>query len=128
MALVLLTSCESLTPEQRDNVNQTGSLVARKAAGVAAKILLQSAIGAMSGDRKEDFLHSAALGLRSEMGSIITANDVQEVVKIWTPKQEPGFAKLASDLGRAYKSAIQNGAEPMEAVEAVAVGLQDVAK
>ena len=60
--------------------------------------------------------------------SPVSAQDVREVVRIWTPKKEPEFAKLAVDLGQAYKAAVDEGVKPQEAVEAVAQGIQAVAK
>lgn len=122
-----ILGCESLTPEQRENLNQTGSLVAKKAASLAGQLLLNSAANAIEERYSENYLHSAAQGLRSESLSIVTAEDVRRVVDIWTPK-EPQFNTLASNLAAAYAEAKESGTPPAVAVEAVAVGIQQAAE
>lgn len=122
-----LVSCESLTLEQRENLNQTGSLLAKKAASIAGQLLLNSAMSAIEERYSANYLHSAAQGLRSESLSIVTAEDVRRVVDIWTP-EEPKFTQLASNLAAAYVEAKDAGTPPAEAVEAVAAGVQEATK
>lgn len=121
----LLTGCAT-TPETQAKYKATGAFLAEKAAAIAGRVLLNSAVSYFDKDRKEDFLHSAATGLRTEMLSILNADDVRRVVDIWTP-DKPHWGELAGELAEAYQKARQQGAPRDVAVEAVASGVQSAA-
>jgi hypothetical protein len=115
---LLLAGC-TLTPEQKAKWGATGSFVASKAASLAGKIILNAAVSQFDGNNKADFLDSAAEGLRTQMTTAITSDDVAQIIKIWTP-DKPHWGELASQAAQLYDA---TPGKPMDKVEAIASGL-----
>lgn len=129
LGALFLSSCATLkAPGTQAKLKATGWLVLAKARDVAVQTVLSAAISQADGTAKGDFLDSAATGLRSEMGSILTKDDVARVVRIWTPAQQDGPAHwqaLAAQLARTYAAAApQDKKARAQVIEAIAEGLQ----
>lgn len=120
---VALTAC-TFTPEQKQQWAATGSLVLQKAEQIAFNTILSAATSSGDEITKGDFLHSAAEGLRENMGSIVTSDDVAAIVRIWTP-QKQHWETLAAQLAEAYAQAHPGDTRARaQVVEAIAEGLQ----
>jgi hypothetical protein len=116
--LLSLSGC-TLTPDQKAKWGATGSFLASKAAKIAGKVILNAAVSQLDGNNKADFLDSAAVGLRSEMENVITAEDVYGVIKIWTPDKSH-WDELAHQAALLYG---KTPGTPQDKVEAIAEGL-----
>jgi len=121
--MVWLTSCQNLTPSQRQQVNATGSYLIKKAATLATQIVLNAAISQLDREKKEDWLDSLATGFYASSGSIVTSNDVREIAAIWAPAK-PHWQKLAVNLAEEYEN---TPGSPRDKAIAVGIGLQKAA-
>jgi hypothetical protein len=123
-----LSGC-TLTAQQKEKWSATGSavgsLIAEKALKIAEQAVISYATSASDGRTKADFLDSAAAGLRANMGSIVSSEDVAAVVRIWTPAAEgpPHWEDLAGKLAASYAKNQRTGTS-QQVVEQLAEGLQ----
>lgn len=132
-AAIAFAGCSSQppgdTPTARDKLAATGSVIGKRVASEAAKfaanLVINSAVSWMDGRNKADFLDSAAQGLRENMLSIVNANDVSSIVRIWTPADTgpSHWQELAGGLGQLYADNQTPGTRK-RIVEALAQGLQ----
>lgn len=118
-----VVACVNLTPAQSEKLKQTAEVIAGRVASIAGNALLNS----LQRENGGDYLHSAATGLRSGMGEIITAEDLREVVRIWTPKA-PEWERFADIAADEYGRAIERGVPSNVAIEAIATGAQAAAE
>ncbi len=125
--MIFSTGCE-LTEVQKSKWSATGSVLKRQVTNIAINTVLNAATSQLDREKKENFLHSAATGLRTEMLTVVNSNDIAEVIKIWTP--EPNHWKtLAAQVATVYEQADpKTDAERTRVIEAIARGLQDAAK
>jgi hypothetical protein len=122
IAAAFLSGC-AMTAEQSANARATAGLIAGRVASIAGSVIMNSLANQNEG---EDFLHSAATGLRTQSLSIVTAEDVRKVIDIWTPER-PQWEKLGDKAGEEFERATAAGLAPPVAVEAIAEGMQDAA-
>lgn len=127
LACLLLAGC-ALSDATKAKWSATFSTLGQKAVTLAEKVVLNAALSQLDGSAKGDFLDSAASGLRTlDTSSLLTAQDIADVVKIWTP-QKTHWAALAAQLAGTYAAAHpQSTAERQALVESLAHGLETVA-
>lgn len=115
----------TMKPETKAKWSATGKLVAADAAKIAFNTVISAAVSHFDGSAKADFLDSAAQGLRENMPSIVTSDNVADIVKIWTPAAEgpSHWTELAEQLAAAYAEHATPGTR-QQIVEALSEGLQ----
>lgn len=119
---ILQFGCETMSPQWR----ATGTLLVEKAAALAVSTVLNSAVSPADRQVKQDFLHSAATGLRSTENTSITSDDIAKVINIWTPEKNH-WKQLAADAAVLFATEQSKGTSQDKIIEMLAQGLQKAA-
>lgn len=124
----LLVGCATNGPDATKNtrnakINATASFVAQKVATVAFQTILSAAVSQSDSQARSNYLDGLAAGFRTQEGNLLTSNDVQSLVSIWTP-QAPHWSQLGVQLADTYtKANPKTPAEAKAVLEAIAQGL-----
>lgn len=122
LAFVMGLSGCAWVESHQEQIKGTVSLVAKKAFTVAGQAVISAAVDEVDKNWKANFLDSIALGLRSNMGDIVTSDDVKQVVAIWSPNDGDRWQALANGV-----SDVAGPAPSPAVVEQIATGLNDAA-
>lgn len=121
-----LAGCSSSTTDKLKETGEfLGKRVLNEASKIASRVIIDTATSWADGRDKADFLDSAAQGLRENMLTVVRAEDIAEIVRIWTPARggPSHWNELAVDLADLYaKNA--TGPERIQIIEQIAQGLQ----
>lgn len=113
----------------RPQIDATLDVVGQRALAVAERVLISVATDEADKNFKANFLDSVASGLRQNETTIVNANDVSKIVRIWSPNDGAAWQELAGNLGTVAGNALQSSGQTKSAaiVENIAVGLNDAA-
>lgn len=122
---LLFTGCQTI---DWDKVGQTGTHVTQRVAQIALYSVLQSALNQQDVEHRKDFLDGAADGIRQNLLTISSAEDVKKIVDIWTP-EERSWKKLSVGVANTFERYQDAAPEKKEQVlEGIAKGLQVAAQ
>ncbi len=110
-------------------IDGTLAVVGQRALTVAENVLISAAVDAADKNFKADFLDSVASGLRANETTIVNADDVAKIVRIWSPNDGAQWQQLAGSLGTVAGSALATAGETQASVivENIATGLNNAA-
>lgn len=119
----VVTSVSNGVKAKAPQISATAQYALQKTATLAAGAVLNAAVSEVDGQAKGNVVDGLAYGLRTQEGSLLTSDDVKNLVAIWTP-QKPHWAELGAQLATAYDQAHpQTPAAASSALEALATGL-----
>lgn len=125
-AAVLMASCTNLSPNQRAALSQAESFALKTAVNVGLSYATGG--GVDSKTLIVDSIQGGAQILRSLIGTPAASNPEAVTNAVAAGSVSPAVdTQLAPKLGPAVESAIQQGAPPGQAVEAIAKGLDAAA-
>lgn len=126
VGLFALPGC-TLTPESKAKIAAVGKVVGNRALAIASTAVLNAAINSADRDKKGGFLDDVAGGLRQNVATLITADDVRQLVRAFTPEKRH-WEDLAAKLAKAYAEAQPQNAEERKAILlAMSQGLEQAA-
>jgi len=113
----------------KTQIDGTLAVVGQRALAVAENVLISAAVDAADKEFKADFLDSVAAGLRANETTIINADDVSKIVKIWSPNDGAQWQQLAGSLGTVASNALDAAGQTQSAtiIENIATGLNNAA-
>jgi len=113
----------------RAQIDSTLDVVGQRALSVAENVLISAATDEADKNFKADFLDSVATGLRANETTIVNSDDVEKIVKIWSPNDGAQWQSLAGKLGTVAGEALQSSGQSKSAtvVEQIATGLNNAA-
>ena len=123
-----LSGCAWVTAH-RSQIDSTLDVVGQRALSVAENVLISAATDEVDKNFKADFLDSVATGLRANETTIVNSDDVEKIVKIWSPNDGAQWQSLAGKLGTVAGEALQSSGQSKSAtvVEQIATGLNNAA-
>ena len=113
----------------KTQINSTLAVVGNRALNVAGQVLITAAVDEADKNFKADFLDSIAAGLRANATTIVTADDVSKIVRIWSPNDGTKWQQLAGSLGTLASDALESAGQTQAStiVENIAMGLNNAA-
>lgn len=128
LSLLGFTACSWVAAHQQQ-WNATVRVVEQRAIDVATRVLIAAAKDEADKGFKADFLDSVAAGLRENGATIVSSEDVEKIVKIWSPNDGTHWQTLAGQLGSVAADALGNAGEKKAGaiVEHIATGLNNAA-
>lgn len=123
-----LSGC-AWTQAHKEQINNTLAVVGNRALNVAGQVLISAAVDEADKNFKADFLDSIAAGLRANAMTIVNAEDVAKIVKIWSPNDGSKWQQLAGSLGTLASNALESAGQSQAStiVENIATGLNNAA-
>ena len=123
-----LSGCAWIRSHQRQ-WDSTLHVIESRVLDVATRVLIAAASNDSDKDFKADFLDSVAAGLREGGATVVSSEDVEKIVKIWSPNDGAQWKALAGELGSVAADAFGNAGEKRVAavVEHIATGLNNAA-
>lgn len=122
-AVVLLGGCAWLS-EHSMQLKATGKIISKKAANVALGVAFDAIGQKIEG--RADWLDSAAAGLRANAKAMVTVDDIEAVVRVWTPPGQTWPKQLAKGVASIAAQELKGKPVGMVA-EGIAKGLNDAA-
>jgi len=128
LSLLGFTACSWVAAHQQQ-WNATVRVVEQRALEVASRVLLAVATDEADKGFKADFLDSVAAGLRENGSTVVSSEDVEKIVKIWSPNDGTQWQTLAGQLGTVAADALARAGERNAATitEHIATGLNNAA-
>ena len=113
----------------KTQIDDTLAVVGQRALTVAEQVLISVATDEADQNFKADFLDAVASGLRQNEATIVSADDVAKIVKIWSPNDGAQWKELAASLGTVAGNALATAGktEASAVVENIATGLNNAA-
>ena len=113
----------------RAQINDTSAVISQRALNIAERVLISVAANAADKNFKADFLDSVAVGLRQNEATVVNAEDVAKIVRIWSPNDGAQWQALAGSLGSMTGLALETAGNSHSAaiVENIARGLNEAA-
>ena len=123
-----LTGC-AWVQAHRTQIDGSLAVVGQRALDVAESVLISAAVNQVDKQFKADFLDSVASGLRQNEATIVNAEDVAKIVRIWSPNDGAQWQQLAGNLGTVAGHALETAGQTNAAtvVENIATGLNTAA-
>lgn len=131
LCLLILSSCSTTTGDvatdtRNAKINATGSYIIQKVGTIALNTVLTGLTSQTDQSTKTDYLQGLALAFRSQEGSLITSDDVKNLVSIWTPSA-PHWATFGTQIAQLVANADpQTPAQAKQILESIAQGLDQV--
>ena len=128
LPLFALSGC-AWAQTHRAQINDTSAVISQRAMNIAESVLISVAANAADKNFKADFLDSVAVGLRQNEATIVNAEDVAKIVRIWSPNDGAQWQALAGSLGSMTGLALESAGNTQSAaiVENIATGLNEAA-
>jgi len=123
-----LSGC-AWTQAHKTQISDTLAVVGNRALNVAGQVLISAAVDEADKNFKADFLDSIAAGLRANATTVVTADDVAKIVRIWSPNDGSKWQQLAGSLGTLASNALESAGRSQAStiVENIAIGLNNAA-
>jgi hypothetical protein len=106
LSLLGFTACSWVAAHQQQ-WNATVRVVEQRALEVASRVLLAAATDEADKGFKADFLDSVAAGLRENGTTVISSEDVEKIVQIWSPNDGTQWQALAGQLGQSQQTPLR---------------------
>jgi hypothetical protein len=128
LPLFALSGCAWISAHQTQ-IDATLSVVGQRALSVAENVLISAATDEADTSFKADFLDSVAAGLRANEATIVSSDDVEKIVQIWSPNDGAQWQQLAGSLGTVAGNALATAGQGQAStiVESIATGLNNAA-
>jgi hypothetical protein len=128
LPVFVFSGCAWISAHQTQ-IDATLSVVGQRALSVAENVLISAATDEADKSFKADFLDSVASGLRQNEATIVSSDDVEKIVQIWSPNDGAQWQQFAGTLGAVAGNALQSAgkAQASTIVESIATGLNNAA-
>lgn len=128
LPLFALSGCAWITAHQTQ-IDSTLAVIGNRAMTVAENVLLSTAVDEADSNFKADYLDTIASGLRANEATIVSSDDVANIVKIWSPSDGAAWQSLAGGVAQVATDALQSSGAMKSAavVEQIATGLNNAA-